>query len=93
MRSHRATVDIQVGQLDVLVWEPEGTVAGDDRRPTVLALHGFPESAWEWQPVAELLVHEGIRVVAPMQRGYSPGARPTEIEEYAIEHLTRDVVA
>ena len=93
MRPHRATVDIQVGQLDVLVWEPEGTVAGDDRRPTVLALHGFPESAWEWQPVAELLVHEGIRVVAPMQRGYSPGARPTEIEEYAIEHLTRDVVA
>lgn len=93
MRPHPVTVDIQVGQLDVLVWGPDGSVGEDGSWPTVLALHGFPESAWEWQPVAELLVRDGIRVVAPMQRGYSPGARPAEIEDYAIEHLAEDVVS
>ena len=92
MSPHRATVNIQAGQLDVLVWEPDDEATGDTPRPTVLALHGFPESAWEWQLVAELLVSEGVRVVAPMQRGYSPGARPSRIEDYAIEHLEQDVV-
>lgn len=97
MSPHRTTVDIQAGQLDVLVWQSDDAADAaaprDIRRPTVLALHGFPESAWEWQRVAELLVSEGVRVVAPTQRGYSPGARPTGIEDYAIEHLAQDVVA
>lgn len=93
MRPHRVTVDIPAGQLDVLVWDPDDPVKGDSPRPTVLALHGFPESAWEWQPVADILVREGVRVVAPMQRGYSAGARPTGIEDYAIEYLAQDVVA
>lgn len=93
MEPRRVTVDIRVGKLDVLVWDTDRSFPEEGHRPTVLALHGFPESAWEWQPVAELLVREGVRVVAPMQRGYSPGARPAGIEDYAIEHLAQDVVA
>lgn len=92
MQPQHVTVDIRVGQLDVLVWEAGGSDAGTGRAPTVLALHGFPESAWEWQPLADLLVCDGVRVVAPMQRGYSPRARPGAVEEYAIEHLTEDVL-
>lgn len=59
---------------------------------TVLALHGFPESAWEWVGVAESLAGQGVRVLAPMQRGYSPGARPDGVDAYAIEHLADDVL-
>lgn len=93
MKPHSVTVDIRVGQLDVLIWDAAGSASGGEPAPTVVALHGFPESAWEWQPVAELLVAKGVRVVAPMQRGYSPGARPADVEDYAIEHLTEDVFA
>lgn len=88
MEPRKLTVDIAVGNLDVLVWGPE-----DSSATTVLALHGFPETAWEWQEVAEALGREGIRVVAPLQRGYSAGARPDEVELYDIEHVAADALA
>jgi pimeloyl-ACP methyl ester carboxylesterase len=36
---------------------------------------------------------EGFRCAAPDQRGYSPGARPREIEAYRHEELVDDVLA
>ena len=32
-------------------------------------------------------------MVAPDQRGYSPGARPARVEDYRVERLTADVIA
>ena len=84
------SVDTRAGHLEVLVWEP---ALPAERGPTVLALHGFPESAWEWAPVAEILSGQGVRVIAPTQRGYGAGARPGEVSEYAIEHLAADAFA
>lgn len=95
MEPRSITVEIDAGHLDVLVWEPHSTeqlTGGQEAVITVLALHGFPETAWEWEPVAEILVEAGIRVVAPNQRGYSSGARPRGIDDYAIEHLSADVL-
>jgi pimeloyl-ACP methyl ester carboxylesterase len=43
--------------------------------------------------VAERLAAVGRDVVAPDQRGYSPGARPAEVAGYALPHLVADVVA
>lgn len=88
MEPQTFSVDVAVGTLDVLVWEPDA-----EPTATVLALHGFPESAWEWSLVAKLLVREGVRVVAPMQRGYAVGARPVEVGDYDIVHLTADALA
>lgn len=93
MHPRTVTVDTQAGQLEVLVWDPEGTRDTVIPGATVLALHGFPESAWEWQAVAEILMADGIRVIAPHQRGYSPGARPPEVADYAIENLASDAFA
>lgn len=93
MSPRELSVDVQAGRLEVLVWDADGTGMGDEPVPTVLALHGFPESANEWRPVAEILAGNGVRVVAPLQRGYSPGARPTAVEDYSIELLAEDVLA
>ncbi|MCY1656812.1 alpha/beta hydrolase [Dietzia sp. SL131] len=93
MEPRRTTVDVPAGTLDVLVWEPDGHAADTAPVRTVLALHGFPESAREWERVAGDLVTQGVRVVAPMQRGYSPGARPHDVADYAIEHLSADALA
>ncbi|MEO8887701.1 MAG: alpha/beta hydrolase [Jatrophihabitantaceae bacterium] len=60
---------------------------------TVLLLHGFPQRATSWSRVAERLAEAGLRAVAIDQRGYSPGARPTEVPDYALPHLGADVVA
>lgn len=65
-------------------------VAGDGDRLVVL-LHGFPQTSHMWLKVMGPLAAAGYRVVAPDQRGYSPGARPESVEAYGVEGLTSDV--
>jgi pimeloyl-ACP methyl ester carboxylesterase len=59
---------------------------------TVLLLHGFPQTSWSWRRVWPALAGAGHRVVAPDQRGYSPGARPDGVEAYRMPALVADVV-
>lgn len=58
----------------------------------VLLLHGFPQTSRSWLPVGRRLAESGHRVVAPDLRGYSPGARPDRVEDYAAGALVGDVV-
>jgi pimeloyl-ACP methyl ester carboxylesterase len=58
----------------------------------VVLLHGFPQTSWSWRKVMPRLVAAGCRVVAPDQRGYSPGARPEDVSAYAVPSLVSDVV-
>ncbi|AWH01646.1 alpha/beta hydrolase [Rhodococcus ruber] len=62
-----------------------------DGTPVVL-LHGFPETARSWESVAPQLAEAGLRVLAPDQRGYSPGARPDVVAAYTVDLLVGDVV-
>lgn len=63
---------------------------GDD---PVLLLHGFPQSAYSWRHQLPVLAANGYFAIAPNQRGYSAGARPPEIEDYATEALLADALA
>lgn len=67
----------------------EGPLGGD----VVVLLHGFPERSTSWREVAPLLHAQGLRTVAPDQRGYSPGARPRRRRDYRSAVLTADVAA
>lgn len=60
---------------------------------TVILLHGFPETSAMWTDLLPALAEAGYSCLAPDQRGYSPGARPTELEAYAPSLLVSDVVA
>ena len=71
----------------------EARVAGPEDGRLVLLLHGFPQTSYSWRGVLGALGAAGYRAVAPDLRGYSPGARPPEVEAYAIEHLGADVLA
>src|SRR5262249_4350583 len=50
-------------------------VAGEGER-TIVLLHGFPQTWWEWRKVIPELVEAGFRVVAPDYRGAGPSLRP-----------------
>ena len=63
----------------------------DGRR--VLLLHGFPQTSWAWRDELWELGRAGYRAVAPDLRGYSYGARPPEVGDYATGHLLADVLA
>jgi pimeloyl-ACP methyl ester carboxylesterase len=49
--------------------------AGDAGR-TVVLLHGFPQTWWEWRRVIPILVQAGYRVIAPDYRGAGHSSRP-----------------
>ena len=59
----------------------------------VILLHGFPEDRSSWSGVIPPLAAAGFRVLAPDQRGYSPGARARRRREYALPTLAGDVLA
>jgi pimeloyl-ACP methyl ester carboxylesterase len=67
--------------------------AGPASGPPVLLLHGFPETRHMWRHQLFALAAAGFRAVALDQRGYSPGARPLEVQAYASDRLTGDALA
>ena len=69
-----------------------GLVSGPkDGRP-VFFLHGFPQTSWSFRNQLEALGKAGYRAIGLDQRGYSPGARPTDVSAYHINHLVEDVI-
>ena len=46
-----------------------------------------------WTGVMEQLAAEGYHCLAPDQRGYSPAARPDDVDRYRYEDLASDVLA
>lgn len=69
------------------------TDAGPADGEVIVLLHGYPETRASWDGVIPRLTDAGYRVLAPDQRGYSPGARPGGRRAYRLEHLVGDVVA
>lgn len=71
----------------------DAVAAGPRHGRKVLLLHGFPEFGIEWDHQLRALAAAGYRAVAPDQRGYSPGVRPTGIENYQLDYAVGDVRA
>ena len=81
------TTPVTVGDLTFDV-----RMVGAEDGEAVVLLHGFPENSLSWSGVAALLAGTGLRVIAPDQRGYSPGARPGGVEAYTTDLLADDVI-
>jgi pimeloyl-ACP methyl ester carboxylesterase len=62
--------------------------AGDGER-TILLLHGFPQTWWEWRLLIPLLVKAGFRVVAPDYRGAGQSSRP--LAGYDKQTMAQDI--
>ena len=73
-------------------WTFSTDLAGPSTGEPVLLLHGFPETRHMWRHQVAALGAAGYRAVAPDQRGYSRGARPSQVEDYATELLTGDAL-
>jgi pimeloyl-ACP methyl ester carboxylesterase len=69
----------------------EAIARGPANAPLVLFLHGWPSFAASWTAIMALVAAAGFRAVAVDQRGYSPGARPAEIADYAVDRLLADI--
>jgi pimeloyl-ACP methyl ester carboxylesterase len=63
-------------------------VAGEGAR-TVVLVHGFPQTWWQWHQIIPPLVEAGFRVIAPDYRGAGDSWRP--IAGYDKRTMARDV--
>lgn len=60
--------------------------------PLVLCLHGFPDTAWNMQPVLTALAAAGYRAAAPFMRAYAPTSLAVD-GDYRATTLARDALA
>jgi pimeloyl-ACP methyl ester carboxylesterase len=66
---------------------------GDPERPTVVLVHGFPDTSAVWAPVAQLLAASGFHVVAYDVRGTGDSGVPENQLGYALPILIEDMAA
>ena len=65
-------------------------VEGDG--PTVVLVHGFPESWYSWRHQIPAIAAAGYRVVAVDVRGYGRSAKPSRVEDYRMLKHVGDMV-
>jgi len=80
---------ISANGVDLEVFEAGKENSG---HPIVLC-HGWPGHAFSWRHQMSALATAGYHVIVPNQRGYGNSARPTDVFEYDITHLTGDLAA
>ncbi|GJE94746.1 alpha/beta hydrolase [Phanerochaete sordida] len=61
-------------------------------KPTLLLLHGFPGSSYDWRRTAPYLAARGLGVVAPDMLGAGGTARPADAQAFRLAAIARDVV-
>ncbi len=77
---------VRGGGLDLAVWESGR--AG----PTVVLVHGYPDTHVVWDPVADRLAGR-LHVVAYDTRGAGASSVPGRVGCYGLRHLVSDLVA
>ncbi len=82
---------VQSGEVELAVytWGRQGT---KKRKPVVVLVHGYPDSAEVWSAVAEALTTHYV-VVAYDVRGAGRSSAPRDTAAYALPHLVDDLAA
>jgi pimeloyl-ACP methyl ester carboxylesterase len=66
--------------------------AGPENGPLVIFLHGWPELSISWRHQLPALASLGFRAIAPDMRGYGRSHVYSRHEDYAQEHIVRDML-
>ncbi|EPS31413.1 hypothetical protein PDE_06368 [Penicillium oxalicum 114-2] len=61
-------------------------------KPTVLFLHGFPSSCYDWRHQIVYFQSHGYGIIAPDLLGYGGTSKPTSPEEYRAKKMAAEIV-
>ncbi len=75
---------VQNGDVALAVFE-----AGDASKPTLVLVHGWPDTHLLWTGVARLLIDD-FRLVAYDTRGQGETSEPEDDAAYELQHLAQD---
>jgi pimeloyl-ACP methyl ester carboxylesterase len=91
--SNQDDAQLKTLHIDIAGMSFDVDTAGEPGAEPVLLLHGFPQNSHAWRHQLPELAVNGYFAMAPNQRGYSAGARPPNVEDYAPEVLVADALA
>ena len=60
--------------------------------PLIIFVHGWPELSTSWRHQLPCMASLGFRAIAPDMRGYGRSSLYPRHEDYALEHIVRDMV-
>ncbi|KII93216.1 hypothetical protein PLICRDRAFT_35398 [Plicaturopsis crispa FD-325 SS-3] len=60
--------------------------------PTLLFLHGFPSTSWDWRRIVPFFVTKGYGVIAPDMLGYGGTDKPTDPHAFKWSLMTKDII-
>lgn len=63
-----------------------------DARPTLLFLHGFPSSSYDWHNQVTYFQELGYGLVVPDMLGYGGTAKPSDPQQYKSSLIVRDII-
>ena len=84
---------MQIEQQRIPVGDIQLNVRSAGTGPTVLLLHGFPDSGEMWNEVTQLLAATGYRVLAPDLRGFGESDAPLGRRHYTLDRVVADLIA
>lgn len=84
---HRTSFTVRSGDVTLAA-----SAWGDPARPTVVLVHGYPDTSEVWNALAGLLAQD-FHVVAYDVRGAGQSTAPTRTKAYRLGKLTDDFVA
>ena len=66
--------------------------SGAEDAPVIVFVHGWPELSISWRHQLPCFAGLGFRVVAPDMRGYGRSSVYARHEDYALEHIVKDML-
>ncbi|TFY55549.1 hypothetical protein EVJ58_g8179 [Rhodofomes roseus] len=66
--------------------------SGDASKPTLLFVHGFPSTSYDWRNQVAFFNQEGYSIIAPDMLGYGGTDKPTQTALYKHSAMCADVI-
>lgn len=62
-----------------------------DGKPTLLFVHGYPNSSYDWRHQIEYFSQQGYGLVVPDMLGYGDTDKPVEVHKYGVRTVAQQL--
>jgi soluble epoxide hydrolase/lipid-phosphate phosphatase len=62
-------------------------------KPSILFLHGFPSSSYDWREQFQYFHSKGYGIVAPDLLGYGGTDHPSDINAFRLKKMAKEIMA
>lgn len=66
--------------------------SAQNSKPTLLFLHGFPSTSYDWRHQVAFFKAKGYGLIVPDMLGYGGTAKPEDPADYVANLIVRDIV-